>query len=62
MWEVEELRGDVRVDVVKRVDEACNDNDILEDVPGRLDGRTLEAMGAEDKRRRRRRRSMQYSV
>lgn len=62
MWEVEELGGDVRLDVVERIDEARNDNDVLEDVPGRLEGRTLEAVGAEDKRRGRTLRSMQYQV
>jgi len=62
VWEVEELRGDIRLDVVERVDEPCDDNDVLEDVPGRLEGRTLKAVGTEDKRRGRTLRSMQYQV
>jgi hypothetical protein len=52
MWEVKVLRGDVRVDVVERVDEASNDHNVLEDIPAGLDGRTFKAVGTGEKKRR----------
>ena len=50
VWEVQVLRGNVRVDIVERVDETCNNYNVLEDVHARLDGRTLEAVGTGEKR------------